>query len=211
MVLVWRQLYQQSPEATSRAAGSSRSGGPRLTCAVVAVDDLTPEQLSRRRAALDQVRKYGDPVLRERAREIPEVDGAVRAQIARMRTLLEEAMEAGLAANQVGILNRVFVYRSEPDAPVRALVNPMIEWASEETEPAEEGCLSIPGIWIEVERPVAVRVAGLDEDGEPVVIEAEMPEARVLQHELDHLDGVLTLDRTTPEQRKAALRELRMR
>ena len=85
-----------------------------------------------------------------------------------MRTLLEDAMEAGLAANQVGILNRVFVYRGEPEAPVRALINPVIDWASEETEPAEEGCLSIPGIWIEVSRPVAVRVSGLDEDGEPV-------------------------------------------
>jgi peptide deformylase len=177
----------------------------------VAVDDLTPEQITRRRAALDRVRKYGDPVLRERAREVTAVDAAVREQIARMRTLLEEAMEAGLAANQVGILNRVFVYRTEIDAPVRALVNPVIEWAAGETEPAEEGCLSIPGIWIEVERPVAVRMTGLDEDGAPVVIEAEMPEARVLQHELDHLDGVLTLDRTTPEQRKAALRELRLR
>jgi peptide deformylase len=177
----------------------------------VAIDDLTPEQVARRRAALDQVRKYGDPVLRERAREIPAVDDAVREQIGRMRTLLEEAMEAGLAANQVGILNRVFVYRTQPDEPVRALVNPAIDWASDETEPAEEGCLSIPGIWIEVVRPVAVRVRGLDEDGEPVVIEAEMPEARVLQHELDHLDGVLTLDRTSPEQRKAALRELRSR
>ncbi len=177
----------------------------------MAIDDLTPQQVARRRAALDQVRKYGDPVLRERAREIPVVDRAVRDQIDRMRTLLEDALEAGLAANQVGILNRVFVYRTEPEAPVRALVNPVIDWASDETEPAEEGCLSIPGIWIEVTRPVAVRIGGLDQDGEPVVIEAEMPEARVLQHELDHLDGVLTLDRTPPEQRKAALRELRMR
>jgi peptide deformylase len=178
---------------------------------MAAIDDLTPEQLARRRAALDRVRKYGDPVLRERAREVREVDTGVRTQIAEMRALLEDAMEAGLAATQVGILNRVFVYRTEPDAPVRALVNPEIEWTAEETEVAEEGCLSIPGIWIEVPRPVAVRVRGLDEEGDPVLIEAEMPEARVLQHELDHLDGVLTLDRTTPEQRKAALRELRMR
>jgi peptide deformylase len=178
---------------------------------MAAIDDLTPEQVARRRAALDRVRKYGDPVLRERAREVPAVDDAVREQIAQMRALLEDAMEAGLAATQVGVLNRVFVYRTEPDAPVKALVNPEIEWAAEETEVAEEGCLSIPGIWIEVPRPVAVRLRGLDEDGAPLLIEAEMPEARVLQHELDHLDGVLTLDRTTPEQRKQALRELRMR
>ena len=178
---------------------------------MAAIDDLTPDQLARRRAALDRVRKYGDPVLRERARAVEAVDTGVRDQIAEMRRLLEDAMEAGLAATQVGILNRVFVYRTEPDAPVKALVNPEIEWAAEETEVAEEGCLSIPGIWIEVPRPVAVRVRGLGEDGEPVLIEAGMPEARVLQHELDHLDGVLTLDRTTPEQRKQALRELRIR
>ena len=178
---------------------------------MAAIDDLTPQQVARRRAALDRVRKYGDPVLRERAREVPEVDDAVREQIARMRALLEDAMEAGLAATQVGILNRVFVYRTEPDAPVKALVNPEIEWVAEETEVAEEGCLSIPGIWIEVPRPVAVRLRALDEHGAPLLVEAEMPGARVLQHELDHLDGVLTLDRTTPEQRKQALRELRMR
>jgi len=178
---------------------------------VTTTDQPTPEQLARREAALARVRKFGDPVLRERARPVGTVDAVVRDQIREMRRLLEDAMEAGLAATQIGVLNRVFVYRVDVDGPVRALVDPELEWASEETEVAEEGCLSIPGIWIEVERPARVRMRGLDEDGEPVVIEAEMPEARVLQHELDHLDGVLTLDRTTPEQRKAALRELRMR
>ena len=108
-------------------------------------------------------------------------------------------------------MNRVFVYRTEPDGPVLALVNPVLEWASEETEAEEEGCLSIPGIWIEVARPALIRMTGLDERGEPVELEAEMPEARVLQHELDHLDGVLTLDRTSKEQRREALRELRRR
>ena len=105
----------------------------------------------------------------------------------------------------------MFVYRTDPEGPVRALVNPEVTWASAETEVAEEGCLSIPGVWIEVERPARVTVRGLGEDGEEVVIEAEMPEARVLQHELDHLDGVLTLDRTTKQQRREALRELRRR
>ena len=176
-----------------------------------ALDELTPQQLAKREAALARVRKYGDPVLREQARPVGAVDDVVRDQIREMRRLLEDAMEAGLAATQIGVLNRVFVYRADPDGPVRAIVDPEIEWTSEETEVAEEGCLSIPGIWIEVERPARVRMRGLDEDGEPVVIEAEMPEARVLQHELDHLDGVLTLDRTTPEQRRQALRELRTR
>jgi peptide deformylase len=174
-------------------------------------DQPTPEQLARREAALARVRKYGDPVLRERARPVEAVDDVVRDQIREMTRLLDDAMEAGLAATQLGVLNRVFVYRAEVDGPIRALVNPEVEWASEETEAAEEGCLSIPGIWIEVERPSEVRMRGLDEHGEPVVIEAEMPEARVLQHELDHLDGVLTLDRATSEHRRDALRELRRR
>ena len=173
--------------------------------------ELTPEQQRRREAALDRVRKYGDPALRARARPVDAVDGAVQAQIREMRRLLEDAMEAGLAATQLGIMNRVFVYRADFDGPVRAIVNPVLEEAGEEREVAEEGCLSIPGIWIEVERPARIRMRGLDEHGAEVVIEAEMPEARVLQHELDHLDGVLTLDRTTKAQRREALRELRRR
>ena len=171
----------------------------------------TPAQLARREAALARVRKYGDPALRETARPVEAVDDIVRDQTREMTRLLDDAMEAGLAAIQLGVLNRVFVYRAHGEEPIRALVNPELEWTSEDTEVAEEGCLSIPGVWIEVERPARVRVRGLDERGEPVVIEAEMPEARVLQHELDHLDGVLTLDRTTKEQRRAALRELRRR
>ncbi len=171
----------------------------------------SPEALARREAALDRVRKFGDPVLRERARPVDAVDAVIRDQIAEMRRLVEDAGEAGLAATQLGVLNRVVVFRSEPEGPVRALVNPVVEWASEETEVAEEGCLSIPGVWIEVERPARVRMRGLGEDGEPVLIEAEMPEARVLQHELDHLDGVLTLDRASKPQRREALRQLRRR
>jgi peptide deformylase len=174
-------------------------------------DQPTPAQLARREAALARVRKHGDPVLRERARRVAAVDAVVQDQIREMTRLLDDAMEAGLAATQLGVLNRVFVYRGDIDEPIRALVNPELEWVSEETDVAEEGCLSIPGIWVEVERPARVRVRGLDEHGVPVVIDAEMPEARVLQHELDHLDGVLTLDRTTNEQRREALRELRRR
>jgi len=178
---------------------------------VTTAEQPSPEQLARREAALAKVRKYGDPVLRERARPLPEVDDAVRAQIAEMRRLLEDAMEAGLAATQLGILNRVFVYRVEPDGPIHALVNPELEWVGSDVEVGEEGCLSIPGIWIEVARRSRVRVRALDEHGEPVLIDADMPEARMLQHELDHLDGVLTLDRAEPADRRAALRELRRR
>ena len=174
-------------------------------------DQPTPEQLARREAALARVRKYGDPVLRETARRVAAVDDVLRDQIREMTRLLDDAMETGLAATQIAVLNRVFVYRTEVEGPIRALVNPELEWTSEETDVAEEGCLSIPGIWVEVERHARVRMRGLDEQGEPVEIEAEMPEARVLQHELDHLDGVLTLDRTSKEQRREALRELRRR
>ena len=172
----------------------------------------TPAQLARREAALAQVRKYGDPVLRSRARPVAAVDAAVTAQIRAMTRLLENAMEAGLAAPQVGILSRVFVYRldaGEGLGPVRALVNPELAWASAETAVAEEGCLSIPGVWIAVERPVAVRVRALDASGYPVTIDAPAPESRVLQHELDHLDGVLTLDRASKADRRAAMRALR--
>jgi peptide deformylase len=178
---------------------------------VATTDQPTPQQLARREAALARVRKYGDPVLRETARPVAAVDDVVRDQIREMTRLLDDAMEAGLAATQIGVLNRVFVYRGEVEGPIRALVNPELEWASEETDVADEGCLSIPRIWVEVERPARVRMRGLDQHGEPVEIDAEMPEARVLQHELDHLDGVLTLDRTSTEQRREALRELRRR
>jgi peptide deformylase len=178
---------------------------------VATTEQPTRQQLARREAALARIRKYGDPVLRETARPVAAVDDVVRDQIREMTRLLGDAMEAGLAATQIGVLNRVFVYRAEVDGPIRALVNPELEWASEETDVAEEGCLSIPGIWVEVERRARLRMRGLDEHGEPVEIEAEMPEARVLQHELDHLDGVLTVDRTSKEQRREALRELRRR
>ena len=138
-------------------------------------DQPTPAQIARREAALARVRKYGDPVLRETARPVAAVDDVVRDQIREMTRLLDDAMEAGLAATQIGVLNRVFVYRAEVDGPIRALVNPELVWASEETDVAEEGCLSIPGIWMDVERPARVRMRGLDEHGEPVEIEARCP------------------------------------
>jgi peptide deformylase len=103
----------------------------------------------------------------------------------------------------------VLVYRVDPEAPVGVLVNPVLEWASEDREPLEEGCLSLPGVLVEVDRPIHVRVRGLDERGDEQLVEASGLEARVLQHEMDHLDGVLILDRTTREQRKLAMRALR--
>jgi peptide deformylase len=170
---------------------------------------LDPEVAERRRLALQQVRQYGDPVLRSTARPVEVFDDELRAEVARMGALMHDSLGIGLAATQVGILHRLLVYRVEPDAPVNALVNPVIELSSEDEEWAEEGCLSLPAVHVEVERPVFVRVRAKDEHGDDVVVEASGLEARVIQHEVDHLDGVLILDRTPKDQRKEAMRALR--
>jgi peptide deformylase len=171
--------------------------------------ELDPELAQRRAAALAHVRKFGDPVLRTRARLVDRVDDAVRSEVERMGALMGDALGVGLAATQVGVLHRVLVYRVQHQAPVAALVNPEVEWTGNELETMEEGCLSLPGVLVDVERPVHVRVRALDERGEPVVVEASGLEARVIQHEIDHLDGVLILERTSREQRKEAIRALR--
>ena len=126
-----------------------------------------------------------------------------------MGEIMNDALGVGLAATQLGVLHRLLVYRVQPDAPVNALINPEIDWKGAEEEIAEEGCLSLPAVLVDVERPIHVRVRGLDEHGEPIVLEASGLEARVIQHEIDHLDGVLILDRTTRDQRKEAMRALR--
>ncbi len=173
--------------------------------------ELSPEARARREAALRVIRQYGDPVLRSRALTVDRFDGHLREQVEQMGRLMDDAIGIGLAATQLGVMHRVLVYRVEPDAPLAALVNPVLEWASEETEPLDEGCLSLPGVLVEVERPVHVRVAALDERGEPLRVEASGLEARVIQHEMDHLDGVLILDRASREQRKEAMRAMRER
>jgi peptide deformylase len=170
---------------------------------------LDPETRARRDAALRLVRKHGDPVLRSRALRVDSFDEGLREQVRRMGQLMHEALGIGLAATQVGLMNRVLVYRVEADGAIAALVNPVQEWAGEERETMEEGCLSLPGVLVEVERPVYVRVRAEDERGEQIAIEASGLEARVIQHEMDHLDGVLILDRTSREQRKEAMRTLR--
>jgi peptide deformylase len=170
---------------------------------------MDPETKARRDAALKLVRKYGDPVLRSRAVPVERFDESLADEIRRMGALMHDALGIGLAATQVGVMHRLFVYRVDPDAPVQALVNPVLEWAGEEREPMEEGCLSLPGVLVEVERPVHVRVRAQDERGEDITIEASGLEARVMQHEMDHLDGVLILDRTSRDQRKQAMRALR--
>ena len=170
---------------------------------------LDPEVAARRQAALRFVRQWGDPVLKSRAREVDRFDDDLRTQIAQMGQIMEDSLGIGLAATQVGKLQRILVYRVERDSPVNAVVNPAIEWSGSELETMEEGCLSLQGVLVDVERPLHVRVSAQDEHGEPITIEASGLEARVLQHEIDHLDGVLILDRTSRDQRKAALRSLR--
>jgi peptide deformylase len=172
---------------------------------------LDPEVAARRDAALVHVRTYGDPVLRAEARPVDVFDERLREQVMHMSALMHDALGIGLAATQIGILNRVLVYRVEHDSPVNALINPVLEWSGKDEEPMEEGCLSLPGVHVDVERAVFVRIRAQDPSGAPIVIEASGLEARVIQHEMDHLDGVLILDRTARDQRKEALRTLRER
>jgi peptide deformylase len=170
---------------------------------------LDPETAARRAAALAHVRKFGDPVLKSRALPVERFDDALREEIGRMAAIMRDGLGIGLAATQLGVMHRVLVYRIGEDAPLAALVNPEVEWSSRDTETVEEGCLSLPGVHVDVERPLHVRVRARDEDGEEIEIEASGLEARVIQHEVDHLDGILMLDRTTRDQRKQAMRELR--
>jgi peptide deformylase len=173
------------------------------------VVELDPETRARRDAALRHVRKFGDPVLRTAALPVDRFDGALSAEIERMGELMHDALGIGLAATQLGVLHRVLVYRAYVDDPITALVNPLLEWSSQETELAEEGCLSLPGVHVEVERPAQVRVRARDASGAELLIEAEGLQARVIQHEIDHLDGVLILDRISREQRRQAMRAMR--
>jgi peptide deformylase len=172
-------------------------------------EELDPEARARREAALRFVRKHGDPVLRSRAREVETFDAGLVEEVRRMGQIMHDSIGIGLAATQLGVMHRVLVYRVEPDAPVAALVNPVLEWAGKEEEPMDEGCLSLPGVLVEVDRPVHVRVRARDEYGDEILVEASGLEARVIQHEMDHLDGVLILDRTSRDQRKRAMRILR--
>jgi peptide deformylase len=174
-------------------------------------EELDAEREARRRAALALVRQYPDPVLRMKANEVADFDDSVTSLVERMTALMEEARGVGFAAPQLGVLRRVLVYRTAEEEPLVALVNPRVVATGEETETSEEGCLSLGAatVVVEVERATAVTVEASSPEGESLRVEAEGLQARVIQHELDHLDGVLTIDRTTPEQRKGALAQLR--
>ncbi len=172
-------------------------------------DELDERAEATRRLALLQIRQYPDPVLRLEAQEVQEFDGDLAQLVERMMRLMQDARGVGLAANQVGILRRVFVIQADEDSEPRALVNPAIVERSDELDEDDEGCLSMQGVVVPVERPVRVRLEARDEQGDPVTLELEGLPARVAQHELDHLDGVLILDRTTPEGKREALAVLR--
>ncbi len=168
-------------------------------------DDV--EVSRRHREARKEIRVIGDPVLREHAREVTEFDRGLRKLARRMIRTMHDAPGVGLAAPQVGVLRRLLVYDVDDDPKV--LVNPILDEYSDDTEEADEGCLSVPGVTMPVARALTVRVRGFDVDGEPLDFRAEGFEARVIQHEHDHLEGVLIVDRTSRSARAAALRTLR--
>lgn len=175
-----------------------------------APEGLDPERLERRAAALAQVLKFGNPVLRSVASPVEDFDEPLAAEVERMSALMQEGMGVGLAATQLGILRRILVFQAGPDNPVTALINPEIEWSSQrDLVTAEEGCLSLPRIVVDVERPLHIRVRARDPEGDGLSIEASGLEARVIQHEVDHLNGVLILQHAPREQKRAALGALR--
>jgi peptide deformylase len=172
-------------------------------------EQLDGEREVRRRMALTQIRQWPDPVLKQRAQEVEDFDEDLQRLVERMGRLMQDANGVGLAANQAGILRRVFVFRrGEEEEPVAA-VNPRIAETGGELETDDEGCLSLQGVLIPVERPATVVLEAQDVTGAPLRLELEGLDARVVQHELDHLDGVLILERTTPEARREAMATLR--
>ncbi len=176
----------------------------------ILVDDhaLDPEVEARRRLALAQIRQWGDPALRLRADEVVRFDDDLRRLVERMGGLMHDARGVGLAATQVGVLQRLFVFQPG-EAELRAVVNPVVVETSGAPEPDDEGCLSLQGVRVPVERPLKLVLEGKDENGEDLRLELEGLPARIVQHELDHLDGVLIIDRTDPESRRQALGILR--
>jgi peptide deformylase len=164
----------------------------------------------RKRLALTQIRQYPDSALRLVAHEVAEFDDDLGRLVERMTNLMHDAQGIGLAATQVGVLRRLFVFEPDDEGP-RAIVNPTIVERGTETETDEEGCLSLQGVRVPVERVTSLTLEGKDEHGVDVRLELEARGARVVQHELDHLDGVLIIDRTDDEHRKAALATLRPR
>jgi peptide deformylase len=174
-------------------------------------EELDAQRDALRRTALAQIRQYGDPALRMQARPVEDFDEDLARLARRLKGLMVDANGVGLAANQIGVLRRVLVFQRDPEEEPVALVNPVIVERSDEVTLDDEGCLSLPGVLVPVERSAAVTVEGKDETGAAVRLELAELAARVLQHEVDHLDGVLIIERTTSEARREALGELRPR
>ena len=172
-------------------------------------EQLEGEREARRRMALAQIRQWPDPVLKQRAQEVESFDEDLQRLVERMGRLMMDANGVGLAANQAGILRRVFVFRRGEEMEPVAAVNPHIAESGRQLETDDEGCLSLQGVLIPVERPATVVLEAQDVTGAPLRLELEGLDARVVQHELDHLDGVLIIDRTDDENRKRALGILR--
>jgi peptide deformylase len=173
-------------------------------------DGVDVEAEARRRLALAQIRQYGDPSLRLVAHEVEDFDDDLRRLVERMTDLMHDAQGVGLAATQVGVLRRLFVFEPDEDGP-RAVVNPRFVEVDETKEPDNEGCLSLGTVRVPVDRAARVVLEGKDPQGKDVRYELEGYGARIAQHELDHLDGVLIIDRTDDEHRKEALALLRPR
>jgi len=172
-------------------------------------EELDAEREARRRLALAQIRQWPDPVLKMRAGEVEVFDDDLRRLTERMASLMEDANGVGLAATQAGVVRRVFVFRREEQEDVVAAVNPRIVDPSEERETDDEGCLSLQRVLVPVERHVSLTLEAQDVTGAPLRLELTGLDSRVVQHEVDHLDGVLILERTTPEARREAMATLR--
>jgi peptide deformylase len=172
-------------------------------------EQLDPEREARRRLALAQIRQYGDPVLRMRVNEVESFDDDLLRLVERMTGLMQDARGVGLAGTQAGTLQRVFVFQATEEDEPQAVVNPVLVKASDVKVVETEGCLSLQGVTVPVERHTRVTLEGKDESGADLRLELEEHAARVVQHELDHLDGILIIDRTTPEARREALGILR--
>jgi peptide deformylase len=172
-------------------------------------EKLDAEAEARRRVALAQIRQYPDPALRMKAHEVEAFDADLVRLVEQLQHLLNDANGLGLAATQLGVLRRVFVLRPDPEHESQVLVNPRLVEGSDERVADDEGCLSLQGVVIPVERHERVIVEAKDAEGNDVRLELEGLPARVAQHELDHLDGILILDRTTPDARREALAVLR--
>jgi peptide deformylase len=168
------------------------------------------ERETRRRLALAQIRQYGDPALRMKAHEVAEFDDDLRRLVERMVGLMHDAQGVGLAATQVGVLRRLFVFEPDDQGP-RAIVNPVVVERADDAAADDEGCLSLQGVRVPVERSSRIVLEGKDPNGEDMRVELDEYGSRVVQHELDHLDGVLIIDRTDHEHRKEALGMLRPR